>query len=223
MKRIVALVLVAALTVGVGTLVASKSYGFLWFGKDKKFQKTTLTVQGMSCDGCASTVAAALQKVEGVKCAKVDLGAGTAEVCFDKKKTNVDALGAAVVQAGYTFSGSQMGECVHGTGACDAKGASMTEGASCIGMKSASASEGASCCASGAKKTSTQAAGSTCPFSGAAKQASAEGAACAHGAGGEHAAGCPHRTDVKEISTGGAVGGCPHANGTATEAKGQKS
>lgn len=68
--------------------------------KNAKGDKVDLAVAGMTCAGCASGVQAALEKVEGVEAAYVDHATGKAQVAFDAKKTNLDALIAAVDGAG---------------------------------------------------------------------------------------------------------------------------
>ena len=62
--------------------------------------KVDLAVAGMTCAGCASAVQAALLKVEGVEAAYVSATDGTASVAYDAGKTDLDALIAAVGQAG---------------------------------------------------------------------------------------------------------------------------
>ena len=61
----------------------------------------TLDVQGMTCSMCTVTVRKALQKVPGVKSAKVDLDKNTATVAYDPAKTDPDALVQATGDAGY--------------------------------------------------------------------------------------------------------------------------
>lgn len=64
----------------------------------------TLTVEGMSCGHCSARVEKALNAIEGVS-AKVDLEAKSASVTYPEAVT-VDALKAAVTDAGYTVTGS---------------------------------------------------------------------------------------------------------------------
>ena len=173
----------------------------------------------MTCEGCSSTIAAALQKVDGVRCAKVDHTTGIAQVCYESKKTNKDVMSATVVQAGYTVSGAEMGECAHPAG----------DDAACNHAEGAKA-EGAGCCAmGGAKQVSTEAGASGgCPMmkDASMKDASAPaGAGCMRATSGEAAAGCSHAgakaasADGKEAHTG-----CQHATGTSKSAvKGEKS
>ena len=59
----------------------------------------TITVEGMSCEGCEQTVVEALRGVEGVTDATADREAERATVDGD---ADVTALVAAVEDAGYT-------------------------------------------------------------------------------------------------------------------------
>jgi copper chaperone CopZ len=58
----------------------------------------TLTVRGMSCDGCEEIVETALEEVDGVEDAEADQESETATVEGD---ADVDALVEAVDFAGY--------------------------------------------------------------------------------------------------------------------------
>lgn len=61
----------------------------------------TITVKGMTCGGCVTSVTKALTGVQGVQEAKVDLEGAKATVTFDESKTNVGSLKEAVEDAGY--------------------------------------------------------------------------------------------------------------------------
>lgn len=61
----------------------------------------TLAVRNMDCPMCRITIRKALEKVEGVKEARVDFETKTARVTFDPLKTTVDALTRATAEAGY--------------------------------------------------------------------------------------------------------------------------
>ncbi len=61
----------------------------------------TITVKGMTCDGCVRSVTKALKGVDGVQEANVDLQGQKATVTFDDSKTTVDTLKEAVEDAGY--------------------------------------------------------------------------------------------------------------------------
>lgn len=60
-----------------------------------------LFVTGMTCGGCADTVARALHAVDGVIAADVSLDSSTATIQLDPKRTSVEALAQAVQRAGY--------------------------------------------------------------------------------------------------------------------------
>jgi copper ion binding protein len=62
--------------------------------------KTTLNIEGMSCEHCVHHVTKALKGVAGVSSAKVDLEKKSAEVEHDVSVTP-GALKAAVEEAGY--------------------------------------------------------------------------------------------------------------------------
>ena len=61
----------------------------------------SLKIAGMHCGHCVATVEQALQKVTGVYGASVDLEHGSAEVDYDDKRAQPDALVSAVTDAGY--------------------------------------------------------------------------------------------------------------------------
>ena len=63
--------------------------------------KMEIVVGGMSCGMCQTAVEEALSGVEGVAEATVDLEGGRATVVFDEGTTNLDALRAAVEDAGF--------------------------------------------------------------------------------------------------------------------------
>ena len=64
-------------------------------------QTVMLDVQNMTCAMCPITVKAALKKVDGVQSAKVDFDSKTANVIFDPKKTNIEALIKSTTNVGY--------------------------------------------------------------------------------------------------------------------------
>ena len=63
--------------------------------------KTTLHLEGMSCGHCAMKVTQALQGVEGVKSADVNLEKKKVEIEFKNAKVDDGILIAAVEKAGY--------------------------------------------------------------------------------------------------------------------------
>jgi copper ion binding protein len=62
--------------------------------------KTTLNINGMTCDHCVKHVTEALKTIKGVKSAKVSLKDKNALVDH-KDDVSIDALKTAVVEAGY--------------------------------------------------------------------------------------------------------------------------
>ncbi|GHV69741.1 mercuric reductase [Spirochaetia bacterium] len=62
--------------------------------------KTTLKIEGMSCDHCVKHVTGALEGISGVKSAKVSLKEKSA-VVEHGDGVSLDTLKAAVVEAGY--------------------------------------------------------------------------------------------------------------------------
>lgn len=64
--------------------------------------RTKLNVTGMTCHHCARAVTSALEGVDGVRSARVDLDALTALIDYDEARTDPQRLAAAVAEAGYT-------------------------------------------------------------------------------------------------------------------------
>lgn len=63
--------------------------------------KTTLKIQGMTCNHCVMRVAKALKAVPGVQDAQVDLGKAEAVVTYEESKVAPEKLSIAVAEAGY--------------------------------------------------------------------------------------------------------------------------
>ena len=61
----------------------------------------TLKVSGMTCNHCVHTVKQALENLDGVEEAKVDLGAGRAVVEYDEARTSPAAMAGVVTEEGY--------------------------------------------------------------------------------------------------------------------------
>lgn len=61
----------------------------------------TLKVVGMSCQHCVHAVTSALQGVDGVSRANVDLQAGRAVVEYDESRADPDTFVRAIEQEGY--------------------------------------------------------------------------------------------------------------------------
>lgn len=64
-------------------------------------EEVTIKVEGMSCGGCVRNVTGVLKGLAGVEDAQVSLEQGSATVRFDPAQVSVDALRAAVEDAGF--------------------------------------------------------------------------------------------------------------------------
>jgi copper chaperone len=62
----------------------------------------TLSVTGMQCGGCASTIKEKLEGSAGVAKAEADHREGVVKIEFDPEKTNLEALKTIIMDAGYT-------------------------------------------------------------------------------------------------------------------------
>ena len=63
--------------------------------------RTKLNVTGMTCNHCTHSVKMALEGVDGVRSARVDLEAGTALIDHEDDQPELAALSSAVAEAGY--------------------------------------------------------------------------------------------------------------------------
>lgn len=61
----------------------------------------TLDVKGMSCGHCKMSVEGALNGLDGVSAANVDLDAGKVEVTYDETKVSLENMKEAVEDQGY--------------------------------------------------------------------------------------------------------------------------
>ncbi|MDT7533005.1 heavy metal-associated domain-containing protein [Sphingobium sp. SA2] len=64
-------------------------------------QKTTFSIENMTCAMCPVTVTKAMKGVAGVKSVTVDFAAKTATVIYDPATATVAAIAAASSNAGY--------------------------------------------------------------------------------------------------------------------------
>ena len=64
-------------------------------------ETTILKVEGMKCGGCVKSVTTVLQDLPGVARADVSLGRNEALVEYDAGKVGVDAMKAAIADAGF--------------------------------------------------------------------------------------------------------------------------
>ena len=62
---------------------------------------TTLKLKGMSCAGCANSIATAIRRVPGVSDVQVNFAAEQASVEYDDRTTNLEKIQVAVANAGY--------------------------------------------------------------------------------------------------------------------------
>ena len=62
-------------------------------------EKAHVAVAGMTCQSCATSVQAALMKIDGVNAAQVSATTGTADIAFDAAKTDLDKIIAAANDA----------------------------------------------------------------------------------------------------------------------------
>ena len=60
-----------------------------------------IRIEGMMCGHCQISVTKAISSVKGVSAASVNLAGKEATVSYDPKITNVDAIKAAIIEAGY--------------------------------------------------------------------------------------------------------------------------
>jgi copper chaperone len=61
----------------------------------------TIKVEGMSCGHCVMRVKKAIEAVEGVRKAEVDLPNKQAVVEYEERKANLEKIKAAVKEVGY--------------------------------------------------------------------------------------------------------------------------
>lgn len=67
-------------------------------------QKQTIAVEGMMCEHCAAHVKEALEKIDGVKLAKIDLAKKRATVKVEREVSS-EEFERAIQDAGYRFGG----------------------------------------------------------------------------------------------------------------------
>ena len=66
-----------------------------------------MKIEGMQCEGCASTINSILAREPGVKSSSVSFATRSASVFFDPKETDAARLAAAVAKAGFTVEARQ--------------------------------------------------------------------------------------------------------------------
>ena len=64
-------------------------------------QTMTINIEGMSCDHCKKAVEAALQTLDGVCKAEVNLNTNSALISYEENKVAEEKIKDAVINAGY--------------------------------------------------------------------------------------------------------------------------
>ena len=67
----------------------------------------TFKIEGMHCDGCASTIKALVEREPGVKTAAVTFESGEARILYDPATIGEDRLVAAVEKPGFRVTARQ--------------------------------------------------------------------------------------------------------------------
>ena len=81
-------------------------------------QTEFLSIAGMTCGGCTSKVALALEKITGVKDVKVSLSEGKAAVHYDETMASPEKMRSAVREAGYSVDAIGTTQKSQGKGGC---------------------------------------------------------------------------------------------------------
>ena len=66
-----------------------------------------MKIDGMQCDGCASTIQSILSREPGVKSSSVSFPKRAASIFYDPQETDAARLVEAVTKAGFTAQGRQ--------------------------------------------------------------------------------------------------------------------
>ncbi len=67
----------------------------------ENIETVEITVTGMTCSHCEMTVQKAVKKIPGVRDVRASLTAEVAVISFDKTKTTVEKMKAAIADKGY--------------------------------------------------------------------------------------------------------------------------
>ena len=98
MKRIMLVVALVVLFLVPGMLQAK----FLWFGNGSAAcEKAVFTVQGMTCEGCASTIRGGMGKIDGVVRTETFVDTKAVNVIYDKKKADAAKIKTAMGELGF--------------------------------------------------------------------------------------------------------------------------
>lgn len=82
-------------------------------------ETNTLKLQGMSCASCARNIEDAIRSVPGVVESNVNFGAEQATITYDPKRTNLEKIQHAIVDAGYSSYSLQDSEFITGEDAAE--------------------------------------------------------------------------------------------------------
>ena len=75
---------------------------FLWFGKGSATcEKAVFSVQGMTCEGCASTIRGGMGKIDGVVKTETFVDTKAVNVIYDKKKADAAKIKTAMGELGF--------------------------------------------------------------------------------------------------------------------------
>jgi len=66
-------------------------------------KKTTIKIDGMSCQHCVKTVTDVMMGIDGVSQVKVNLKKGEARLKFERDLLDLELLETAIVTAGFEF------------------------------------------------------------------------------------------------------------------------
>ncbi len=64
--------------------------------------KTTLNIEGMTCDHCVGSVTKILENFSGITEVTVSLAENTATVSYDENKTSLSEMSKAIEDDGFT-------------------------------------------------------------------------------------------------------------------------
>lgn len=72
--------------------------------KPSETKTISVGVEGMTCQGCVSSIETAIAAVDGVVDQKVNLEGRSASITFDPSQTDAEKLAKVIGDAGYTVS-----------------------------------------------------------------------------------------------------------------------
>ncbi len=75
---------------------------------ERKTEEITIPVSGMTCAACVKRVEKALNAVEGVESASVNLSAAKAGVIYDPEAVGIPDLESAITEIGYEVPAARL-------------------------------------------------------------------------------------------------------------------